>query len=573
MQRHRLKLLTAFALGGGIACPAVASTLLMCQGAGPSARAVGTGAGVQSFLEPLGGAITLRWAYDNDSQTPAECQAISLSVERKQVVWSTLMSMSDAAALEPALALQGPLQGGAFAVSEIIPLREAAPARPVAPEGQRTETAPPPQPDWRAFGTEERARVEGARLVCEPGRAPAGFLWTPPKPWAGHAPQHLLFQASGQGRVTVGLADAAREQRGDPLEVGTIVLKPTPGTTRLTVPANAQPWRTLSLACPPEGAVLETTGAALRGQLPGLSAWVWSPAAWADAPGTVWALQQRHALHAVYVTVPTEEGAVRNVSLLREFIAESTKRGLHVWAVIGDPADVLADSQAALTSRLKAYARYNEAAPPAARLAGLQMDIEPYLLSGYRLDPPAWRERYLQTVAAARRALAAEVPLDLVVPVWWGADAHWGVAALDRLAPLGVSLTVMNYRTDLNSIRAGAEPFLAWSARHERRVTMALEYGPIPDETRRHYRRSDEGGELWLLPVGQRAALVLLDRPRTGLPGTAFRFTHEAPFLGRQITFAGQPAALAQAVDALTPGWAAWPGFAGIALHGVDEVP
>ena len=523
----------------------------------------------QRFLEADGRQITLRLSDVPLPENARACSATALPIGGADVAWSTLVSRQDALRLKAGIGLQGVVQGQKLEVSDLIAI--AAPDSD--PTASPETVLAPPRPVWRAFGSEERARVDGELLICAAGLAPAGFVWMPEDGWPGDRPHHLLLQANGHGQVTWAIADAPRQQREAPLVLGTSALGNALRTSSFEVPASSQPWRALSVICPPEGARINIAALALRPTLPQRAGWVWSPAMWSDTPERIWTLQERHRLTTVFITVPTEGAQVRNEPLLRDFLARASERGLRVWTVIGDPADVLPAQQAALVQRLQAYRAYNRDAPPDAALAGVQLDIEPYLLPGYRLDPAAWRDRYLQLAALARQTLGDGWPLDLVVPVWWGSDPHWGPSALDRLAPLGVSLTIMNYRTDLQAVRRGAQPFLAWGARQGRKVTMALEYGPIPDEVRRHYQPSADGGELWLLPVGPHFALVLLNDARAGLPGQSFRFTHQRAFAGDNISFAGRPEALAAAVEALSPDWWPWPSFAGVALHGLDGTP
>ena len=66
----------------------------------------------------------------------------------------------------------------------------------------------------------------------------------------------------------------------------------------------------------------------------------------------------------------------------------------------------------------RAYAAYNRDAPAQARLSGLQLDIEPYLNSGYQLDTEDWMAAYLDTLSQVRAQ--AMMPMDVAVPFWWG---------------------------------------------------------------------------------------------------------------------------------------------------------
>ena len=124
----------------------------------------------------------------------------------------------------------------------------------------------------------------------------------------------------------------------------------------------------------------------------------------------------------IYITVPTTPaGEVVDADELRQFLQEATGRELHIWAVDGDPRAVLPSERGSFEARARAYARFNAAAGDAshaARLAGVQYHIEPYLVSGYHLDEDGWKEAYVATIAGFARA-AAGLPIELAVPFWW----------------------------------------------------------------------------------------------------------------------------------------------------------
>ncbi|MES2606224.1 MAG: hypothetical protein V4603_14920 [Pseudomonadota bacterium] len=306
-------------------------------------------------------------------------------------------------------------------------------------------------------------------------------------------------------------------------------------------------------------------------RVPGRSAWLWSPTLWLQSPELIWQLQTEQALTAIYVTVPVNaEGAIENAAALSTFVGAASARSLQVWAVIGDHQDVLAVARPALQARLDAYREYNNSAAAESRLAGVQLDIEPYLLPGFSLAQGNWRERYIDVIGFAREQLGANLRLDLVVPGWWGTHPDWSNQLLDALALPNLSLTVMNYQTNPDSLRNAATPFLAWGQRANVPVRMALETGRLGDEARRYYGGA-ERGELWLLDIGDQPVLVLFSAPVDGLSGRAFSFTEEAPVPAANSTFAGDLSRLARVLAEVEPEWTRWPAFAGIALHGLEE--
>jgi hypothetical protein len=233
---------------------------------------------------------------------------------------------------------------------------------------------------------------------------------------------------------------------------------------------------------------------------------------------------------------------------------------------------VLPERQAALARMVLAYAAYNASVPADARLAGLQFDVEPYLLPDDELvkrgtDNTDWDARYL-AMARTLRDAAGGLHLELVVPFWWDGKT----ALLDGLAPLADALVVMDYRTDPAQVTSFAVPFLDWGARHGRQVRIALEAGPIAPETQRRYARaaSGEPADLLHLRLGGQQALALLREPVSmkaeGMD--AFRLQSTREIDGSATTFHRDKSALLRLLAGLESDFSAWgTAFGGIALH------
>jgi hypothetical protein len=241
---------------------------------------------------------------------------------------------------------------------------------------------------------------------------------------------------------------------------------------------------------------------------------------------------------------------------------------------------VLPERQAALAKLVRAYAAYNASAAPAARLAGLQFDVEPYLLPEYAAGKADWDARYL-AMARTLRGAAGSLRLELVVPFWWDRKS----ALLDGLAPLVDALAVMDYRTDPAQVTAFAVPFLDWGARHGRQVRIALEAGGIAPETQRRDVRAGAGeaGDLLRLRIGGQQVLAVLREP-VDVAGTdaagadvagadaadadVFRLQSSREIDGGATTFHRDKPALLHLLPGLEADFGAWGGaFGGIALH------
>ncbi|HWI35525.1 MAG TPA: hypothetical protein VNU64_03640 [Burkholderiales bacterium] len=494
-------------------------------------------------------------AADLNLCTPAGCAAVMLPESLGSVLAAYPLSEDTAARIEDGFALNG---------DEVIPPHDPA-ARLQIPIGVGLL----PRATAMSFGSEGRAQVEqrDGRLVldCAAGSQPAGVLIR----LAGRGlPQGAALSASARfqstGNFGLGASDTRRSKAGDPLPLGTLSARP------LELPATLD-WNTLesfTVSCPSRAGRLELSELAIQpnGKRPAPRRALWARPAqsWMNDAAALLAKAERAGADTLFVTVPVMEGSVEQPQRLAEFVSAANARRVAIWAVLGDPRAVTPDGQAQLSKVAAAFDAYNRSAAPAAKLAGVQYDIQPYLNPGYAAAPEAWQEAYLATLQELRQQAA--LPVDVAIPFWWNDPA-----LLEPLAEYVDSITVMDYRTDPLAIRSLAQPFLDWGAQHGRRVRIALEYGPIPDRTHRHYRPAQEG-DVALVSASGTPALVKLAERRPAAPPIerVYQQSHDTIAPGRNITFAGQREALLKITTELEQLWSAWPGFAGIALHGFE---
>lgn len=301
-----------------------------------------------------------------------------------------------------------------------------------------------------------------------------------------------------------------------------------------------------------------------------LSTWLWQPQLWQQANRNgLWSQLQDANLHQVFITIPLEKaaGLPKDVEALKAFIRQATAKHIAVWAVEGDPWFILPDERENALWRARALSAYNRQAHPDEQLAGVQYDIEPYLIPGFDLETGQGYQAYLETIRALKHA--QEMPLDLVVPFWLSEAENGSV--MEQLAPWTDRVTVMDYRTDPAQIQAFASPWLTWGERHARRVQIALEAGHLPDETRFIYRPA-AAGELWHIPWANQHVLVLLNAPASNPFSSSFAFSHKKLAPSSALTFAGQLSTLIGLIPDLQARFARWPSYKGLALHQYLEI-
>ncbi len=511
-----------------------------------------------------------------DSMPLPNCAAVELPFAAQAVITGRLVSPGLGNSLGSGFGLLGRMHEQRFQVSEIVPYSEnvAVPPIPLGVElgGQLVASA---------FGIEGRASVwrhnGHITLDCSAGKRTAGMILR--MPFRG-LPRAIALSVSvsysANGDFESGLSDTSRATLGDPLPLAK--LSAASDTFHIDVPEkqlDVERVESLTITCPESAAKFELDSLQFdpkhaRPVVTSHALWVWQSAAWMQSPEALLNKLAKANVDTLYVNVPIDvrEAKVAQSRELEDFVNAASKRGVRVWAVVGDPGAVI-DSERAVFARYPvAYARYNLSVPATAKLAGVQFDIEPYLNPGYALDPAAWYEAYLETLLQLKQA--AVLPIDVVVPYWWADQQTAGGSLMDRLAPVVDSVTMMNYRTEPALIKRFAQPFLEWGARYRRAVHIALESGPIPDEVQQHYRPARQG-EVALISFSPHLALLEFDRalsfPESFSKGQTFLLSHATPVSGNATTFAGRRDALLKLLPELERLWSAWPCFAGAALH------
>lgn len=543
-----------------MSAPAHAAFLHLCPAAAAPADALSAPA-----AGPDGAALRFVVA---DSPALPGCQSLALGAAQVE----TLHVPGPDAIAATTVLLQGSEQDGRFRVSEQALLPEGGARQPARPQPMPLRSNLLAAMTVRSYGVEERVQAQLAdgrlRVSCRAGEKAAGVLlagpWTIPRLRAS-----LRATYSGQGQFSWQVADARQAARETALDMGRLDAGGSAASTRLALPAalDRANWRHFVLACPLEGGELALDGLALEpaaSRAAPRATWIWDRSAWRERGGALLDRAAREGIGELFIVVPLDQGRVREPNALAAFVRRASGRGVKVSAVEGDPHMVLPSQRSATAARARAFAAYNAAAEPAARLQSLQFDIEPYLLPGHVLPAARQEHEYLATLAALRAA-AGNMPLEFVVPFWW----HDRRAILDGLARHADALSVMDYRTDPDQIVGFAVPFLDWAARHGKRVRIALEAGPIPAETQRRYRRAPEGsaGDMLLFTLAGQQVLVLLRQPLAHPHALAYRLDGARHIDGSATTFHADQDALRALLPRLEADFGAWPGFAGIALH------
>jgi hypothetical protein len=348
----------------------------------------------------------------------------------------------------------------------------------------------------------------------------------------------------GQAETGDRLAITAREKSGEILGIEEEKLRPP------------QPSRHLPSRQAAMGATLA--------KLP--AAWVWNPQTWRADPGALIAAASRAGVGAFYISVSIAGDEIQDAAALVAFILQCGEAGIEVYAVEGDPKMITEEGLAFAVSRARALAAFRSAHPQAT-LAGVQYDIEPYLLASFGADPKAAWMRWSAALHSLSDALGE--PVDAVIP-YWIEDSPGGEDALAAARPALRSITIMAYRTELGQIMDAAAPALIFAERAGLPATVGLEAGAIAEERRSIFRRA-VAGDLHLAGLGDVTAALLLDAPQPGTETRAFRRSHSVLSDPTRVSFFGRTPRLFDVARSLTTALTAYPAAQRIAFHGLSD--
>jgi hypothetical protein len=196
--------------------------------------------------------------------------------------------------------------------------------------------------------------------------------------------------------------------------------------------------------------------------------WAWS---WRDADTLVGEVTE-HGFDRVYLYA---EGGLD--AKVREAVAALTARGIAVEALGGEQRWATTQ-RGGLLAFVRSAVRYQRAAPPGARLAGIHLDVEPYGLPAWGRDQGRVARSLIASLRAARRA-AGGLPLAADLPYWFDGIRHGRRSLAEAAIAATDATTIMAYRDSSDGIVAAARREVAIAGELGRRTTIGVETGAV----------------------------------------------------------------------------------------------
>ncbi len=294
--------------------------------------------------------------------------------------------------------------------------------------------------------------------------------------------------------------------------------------------------------------------------------WVWRYRAAVADPEPVLTACRRQGCSRVFLQMPSLSDDDGIWVAYARFFTHAHTGGVEAFALDGYPEAI--QEPRALADKIQRLLHLVE---PRA-LAGVQLDIEPYLLPGFLGDESGPR-RYVECIDVLKEAIGGRTRLSMVIPFWLTSLTIGGrplaYAVMDRVD----EVAVMSYRTNLEELKDIADDTLRYGDLIGSSVWLAVETTPMPVEHRvllRRDSRSDradavldyDGRRLELTPF----SAVVADGHRREW----FRVHHRITVRPERITFAGRSRSdVSSAVKTLRD-TLSHRSFAGVMIHDLD---
>jgi len=186
--------------------------------------------------------------------------------------------------------------------------------------------------------------------------------------------------------------------------------------------------------------------------VPGRAVWVWQSQVVTDTAwrGTFLTFARDRKLTAAYIyaydLLPDQKTA------FQEFL---TLAGLQVECLAGDPSWALTENHENVLSFVRAVVVFAQTLPPGSNLAGVHLDVEPYVLPEWKTDQAAVITQYLEMLDASHQSLAGSgLRLTVDTPFWFDTiSAEYG----GRTHPLNQHVQDIADRVVLMDYRDTAE--------------------------------------------------------------------------------------------------------------------
>ncbi|MBI4227482.1 MAG: hypothetical protein HY600_04295 [Candidatus Omnitrophica bacterium] len=208
--------------------------------------------------------------------------------------------------------------------------------------------------------------------------------------------------------------------------------------------------------------------------------WVWKldPVLSPQVRDDLFAFCEQTAITRLYLYLgesPVTRASPAYQAQLAEFLTAAHRRGLAVDALTGNPLWALRVNHQVLLDWIQGFLAYNAARPPEARIDGVHLDVEPYLITQWESDRDGTKRQYVELLQRCRTIVAAakqpRFQLGIAIPLFYEREGEFEREVLSQVDYAGL----MDYYDASVDLIEKAIPHIRLAGQLGKKITIGVE--------------------------------------------------------------------------------------------------
>ena len=296
--------------------------------------------------------------------------------------------------------------------------------------------------------------------------------------------------------------------------------------------------------------------------------WNWETRTWNTSPEQFITKIKSKGINQVYLQLAIENETIKFKEQLSQLLDIAYENQIKIFAVEGSPDMVIGSGLKNAIRRNKIIKQFCSMREDKPCLAGIQYDIEPYVLKEYNQDANHFWQLWNNAIEMLSQSWGDKI--DVVIPFWL-LNKDIDEQIIKNIESFYISkYIIMAYRTNYEDIYHISKDWLTWGDQNEKKIIIALENGLLDEEVQSFYIPIMTNDEVEKFGSNDNNVILQHKNNPRGDNDVYSNSSHLSARIGNnEISFMGDEEKLFETVRLLENDLAQWRSFDGIALHGL----
>ncbi|WP_160725172.1 amidase [Bacillus sp. USDA818B3_A] len=242
-----------------------------------------------------------------------------------------------------------------------------------------------------------------------------------------------------------------------------------------------------------------------------LATWLWNPWELVNNESGTLAFLEGKNVNKVYLQIDRDIP----LNVYQSFIEKASAKGIKIYALDGGPNWVAPKGDRNLDQLVNWLQTYQKGSSTLQKFAGIHLDVEPYLYSGWSTNQAGTIKSYQALFLKAKSSAAAlALPLEADIPFWFDETTYKNTYGKGTLAEWVIantnSVSIMAYRDSAAMIIDLVKNEIALAGKYNKQLLIGVETG-----------QTSEGDNISFYEEGEAYMNQELDKVKSYYAGTA----------------------------------------------------